>query len=959
MTDNSIGVFSEWIPAKGFIIWAEDKGHAAVFHELQHLLFARHKSSYYGTFIDPVSHQGRAAIFLSPLTSLDFFTTQTWAGELDWRWSEEIAMLREIAPRLKAALAGGYWRPDFDKWQEGNRGWRMEWDHVPDAREMLLKVPYFNEWADLIINDLIEQNPEISRAWEKILSSHPVLAPDQGRGNHQPLTWDEETWLEAAGWKQDLAPFKTCLELAEPEGDNTAWRLNILLQDKQDPDHLAAWEPGETGWEDKLPPGWQDYRSRIERDLRKWTEVCAWLEESNGKEPGTTVRLHRELSENQAWEFLNNYSIQMAQAGYTVFLPGWWKEVQKLVPSLKIKTRSSVGSSKESLLGISQLVQFDWNLAVGDLELSEAEYRKIVETKRRLIKIRGKWIRLDPSFLKKIQRFIRKNDGLSLGEILHLHLLTPSSSPAEQEQGADPEEALQIEVELGEQLAQMVEQLKNLAQIPILETAASFQGTLRKYQQAGASWLLFLRRFGLGCCLADDMGLGKTIQWIAYLLKLKESENPALPSLLICPTSVMGNWQKELARFAPGLKAQLHYGPQRAKGPDFLSFIQETDLIITSYNLAHIDEEELSMVEWDCICLDEAQNIKNAYTKHATAVRKFKSQHRVAMTGTPMENRLTELWSIFDFINPGYLGSSGEFNRRFVRAIEKNGTAEDINRVQRLIRPFLLRRVKSDPSIELDLPEKQEQKEYIPLTVEQASIYESVLQDLFEQLEDKKGMARRGLILSTLSKLKQVCDHPALLFKDQPTGEISRRSKKIERLLELIAELRQKGERCLIFTQFIRMGQLIQEVLLKELGEQSYYLHGRTPRKTRDEMVARFQETASNTRENCNIFVLSLKAGGLGLNLTAANNVFHFDRWWNPAVENQATDRSHRIGQNRHVMVYKFISLGTMEERIDEVLERKAGLSEQIISGSEAWITEFSTGELRELFTLRKEWVGG
>jgi len=402
----------------------------------------------------------------------------------------------------------------------------------------------------------------------------------------------------------------------------------------------------------------------------------------------------------------------------------------------------------------------------------------------------------------------------------------------------------------------------------------------------------------------------------------------------------------------------LHYGPQRAKGTDFPSSIRGADLVLTSYNLAHIDEEEFSPLEWDCICLDEAQNIKNAYTKQAAAVRKFNARHRIAMTGTPMENRLTELWSLFDFINPGYLGSSGEFSRKFVSVIEKKGDAEDIGRMQKIIRPFLLRRVKSDPSIELDLPEKQEQKEYIPLTVEQASLYEGILHDLFEKLESAKGMARRGLVLSTLTRLKQLCDHPALLLKDDLLDDISSRSRKVERLLELVAELRQKGDRCLIFTQFIRMGQILQAVLKKELGEQSLYLHGGTPRKARDEMVARFQGTTMETGDNCNIFILSLKAGGLGLNLTAANHVFHFDRWWNPAVENQATDRSHRIGQNRHVMVHKFISLGTMEERIDEVLERKSGLSEKIVNGGEAWITEISTSELKELFSLRQEWVG-
>ena len=689
-------------------------------------------------------------------------------------------------------------------------------------------------------------------------------------------------------------------------------------------------------------------------------DILPWLRDAGGGGAEEGAGLRRELNEAEAWEFLDSGSVRLVQAGHTVLLPKWWGEVKKLVPALKIRTRSSVGAWQESRLGVDQIVQFDWNLAVGDLELPEAEFREIVKKKRRLMQIRGKWIRLDPSYLKKIQKFIRKKEGLSLGDILHLRLLGPAAAtPAEQEAGAE-DDPLQVEIELSGQLARMVEQLGNLTEITVPEVALSFRGALRPYQQMGAAWMLFLRRFGLGCCLADDMGLGKTIQWIAYLLKVREEENPTQPALLICPTSVLGNWQKELARFAPGVGVRLHYGPQRSRGADFLPSVQGAGVVLTSYNLAHLDEVELSAVDWDCICLDEAQNIKNAYTKQAAAIRRLKGRHRIAMTGTPMENRLTELWSIYDFINPGYLGGSGEFSRKFVGVIEKKKDEADISRVQKLIRPFLLRRVKSDPAIELDLPEKQEQKEYVPLTVEQASLYESVLRDLFEKLEEYEGMGRRGLILSTLSRLKQVCNHPALLLKEDPPGkvrDISGRSKKVERLLEMIAQLRQEGDRCLIFTQFVRMGQLLQEVLLRELGEPSYYLFGGTPRKERDQMVARFQGSASNGGDSPNIFILSLKAGGLGLNLTAANHVFHFDRWWNPAVENQATDRSHRIGQNRHVMVHKFISLGTMEERIDEVLERKSDLSERIIGGSEAWLTEISTGELRELFTLRKDWV--
>ncbi len=951
MVVGSINITSAWVSGKGFVLW--DNSGWINSNNLKYQLFARHKHSYYGTFIDTVSYRGQQVVFLSPLTALDFFTTQTWSGETNWCWGRQITRMMEIAPHLKKALVNGHWKPDFRKWQQGRRGWLVEWDGNLDGSDAEAEVSFVCEWASLIINELIEVHPEISQAWQKVLFSYPILTSDWGRPHL--LISDEETWLEKAGWKQDLTPFTVCLELAEPEENSSSWRLNVMLKDKKDPNIVAVWGSGESDLAVEMPPEWRHFGSRVEREIKGWIGVLPWLEETTGELMENFAGLRRKLSEDEAWDFLHDGAIRLAQAGHTVFLPRWWEEIKMLLPRLKIKTHSSVGSWQESRLGLNQIIQFDWNLAVGGLELSEKEFRQVVEKKRRLIKIRGHWIQLDPVFLKKARQFMGKKDSASLGKILHLSLLTPDVPPVAK-QDLDGKEALRIEVELGGQLAQMVEQLHNLSQIPLLEPAASFRGTLRKYQQTGASWLLFLRRFGLGGCLADDMGLGKTIQWIAYLLKVKESENPVVPSLLICPTSVLGNWQKELARFAPDLRVQLHYGPQRVKGPNFLQSVKDVDLVITSYNLAHIDEEELSQVEWDCICLDEAQNIKNAYTKQAAAVKRFRCDHRIVMTGTPMENRLTELWSLFDFINPGYLGSSGEFSRKFVNVIEKKGDAQDIERVQKLIRPFLLRRVKSDPTIELDLPEKQEQKEYVPLTVEQASIYEGILQDLFERLEKSDGMARRGLILATLSRLKQVCAHPALLLKEDQPDNISGRSRKVERLLEMIADLRQQGDSCLIFTQFIRMGRLLQEVLMEELGEQSYFLHGGTPKKNRDEMISRFQNL--NAGDNFNVFILSLKAGGLGLNLTAANHVFHYDRWWNPAVENQATDRSHRIGQTRHVMVHKFISLGTMEERIDETLERKSNLSEKIVGGSEAWVTEISTAELRELFTLRKEWIG-
>ena len=583
----------------------------------------------------------------------------------------------------------------------------------------------------------------------------------------------------------------------------------------------------------------------------------------------------------------------------------------------------------------------------------------MADQKKRLIYIRGKWIQLDPAYLEQIRaamRQVEKKKGLSFRDVLEMHLLA-SNGEDEANTGAIDEhkDALQIRVELNSNLRSLMKQLNQTKSIPLVEQINGLEANLRHYQVEGVSWLLFLRQMGLGGCLADDMGLGKTIQFISYLLKVKEhrASETESPSLLICPTSVLGNWQKELARFAPTLNVHLHYGPQRAKGETFPASFQGADLVITSYNLAQLDEEDLCSVSWNALCLDEAQNIKNAYTKQSQAIRRITAQQRIALTGTPIENRLTELWSIFDYINPGYLGTLSHFNQKYVGPIEKNGDGAAVltSRVQRLIRPFLLRRVKKDPAIQLDLPDKYESKAYVSLTPEQGALYETVVQNMMEKIESLNGIEKKGVILATLTKLKQICDHPGLFLKEAGVGS-GTRSAKLERLVEMIDELRSEGGSCLIFTQFVEMGHLLQAALEQELKEPVQFLHGGLNKSKRDAMIARFQDAALPEGERCHIFILSLKAGGTGLNLTAANHVFHFDRWWNPAVENQATDRAFRIGQNRDVQVHKFVTLGTLEERIDEMIERKQGLSDQIVGTGENWVTEMSTRRAPRAFCL-------
>jgi SNF2 family DNA or RNA helicase len=986
-----------WLTEGKFLLRSDEKPIDAV--TLKAWLFGWHAPSFYGTALQVVETNGKQEIALPADQAVGYFAEDVFLAHSRLRWGEEVELLKQAARIYQDALANGHFAPDYDRWLSGQWGWKLTpaITDSPAYRKLRneadrLDIAYLDEWFDRAVAALCSENAAVREAWSQIAAACPLLPEQPNAPVYLPenahLRWpDEEEWWIAIGWRKDEVPFRTLLQLSEPE-NHSDWRLRLVLQDIENPELLvecrldAPDSPigpgGPESPEDRenpvgqyglktpglvvrpvegtIPGHWQPHvLTKVRKDAANWLRSVPWLE--NPASPGLPLD---ELTDEQAWAFLTEGSLRIMEAGYSVRLPAWWDDVRRLKPRLKAKIRSSVGSSGNPLLGLEQIVQFDWRLAIGDLDLSEAEFAELVRRNQRLVQVRGRWIQLDPAMLQQIRRTMNQvsKSGLSFRDVLELHLLGQEPAKTEADDAPAYEAAARMEVELNEHLTAMFEQLHHAAQLPILAPPAGFQGTLRKYQAEGFSWLTFLRRFGLGGCLADDMGLGKTIQWIAYLLYTRATEPALAPALLICPTSVLGNWQKELQRFAPSLRVHLHYGANRGKGEQFVAAAAEADLVITSYTLAQMDEDDLSAVQWDCLCLDEAQNIKNVYTKQSAAIRRLKAGHRIALTGTPIENRLTELWTIFDFINPGYLGSLAEFQRKYVHAIEKANDAESLGRLQKLVRPFLLRRTKKDPSIQLDLPDKNEAKIYVPLTVEQGAIYESVVRDLFDKLDGLTGMERRGLILSTLIKLKQLCNHPALLQKEAQTKVTANRSNKIVRMLEMIRELRDEGDRCLIFTQFVEMGHMLQEILEGELGEPVQFLHGGVPKAKRDQMVARFQDTSLPPEQQCGIFLLSLKAGGTGLNLTAANHVFHFDRWWNPAVENQATDRAFRIGQTRDVQVHKFITLGTLEERIDEMIERKQGLSEQIVGHGENWITELSTSELKELFALRKKWIG-
>ncbi|MFX3632590.1 MAG: DEAD/DEAH box helicase [Candidatus Pristimantibacillus sp.] len=938
---------------------------------LRPVLFAWHKASWYGTEVEEVEQGERKLLKLAPLLAVDYLSSPQHARLLQVEWTDRLQRLMQMAGIIRLALLNGWFQPDWSHWSEHRRAWKLA---APDAEaELQLKWEQYvkeahsdgehgvEHWLSYAVEQVIEQSEHAADAWRNI----GVAAG--GESILLRKAADEEDWLIALGLQKDTLPFKVALQLVEP-GDEPEWRLRPVLQDRNG----GPWVPiaretgqwltvpeqaadGFTGLGESLPEEWIPYV-----DMKLAKEQDKWLTALPDWEDNVAVgTIRTRLTDNEAWKFMESASISLLEAGCPVLLPSWWEAVRSRKLRMKAKMKSSVGSDSQPMFGLDQIVQFDWKMAVGDIDLSEAEFMRLAEENRRLMKIGGEWVHLDPQDVAQIRDWMKrigKRQGLSFRDVMEMHLL--GGTPLEE--GEDHAVSLRAEVELNDHLTKWLEQLQHTSQIPLIDKPEGFLGELRPYQLQGVSWMLFLRRFGLGGILADDMGLGKTIQFMAYLVyisekKTKDQELEISPSLLICPTSVIGNWEKELQKFAPSLRVYLHYGPKREKGEELQEAIKDVDLVITSYSIAQLDEEDLNMTRWDALCLDEAQNIKNVYTKQSTAIRALQANHRLALTGTPMENRLTELWSLYDFINPGYLGDMGEFRKAVVAPIERNRDEEVIAGLQRWVKPFMLRRVKKDPAIQLSLPEKNEGKTYITLTAEQGAIYENIVSDLLDKLDRLGPMQRRGLILASLTRLKQLCDHPSLISDEGALPWDEDRSNKVARLLEMVEEIASEGERCLIFTQFVDMGHQLKKLMEEKLGLTVPYLHGGVPKAKRDEMIDNFQ----NPEVPSCAFVLSLKAGGTGLNLTAANHVFHFDRWWNPAVENQATDRAFRIGQTRQVQVHKFVTLGTLEEKIDEMIERKQNLNEQVVGQSEQWITEMSTDELKELFTLRKNWLKG
>lgn len=734
----------------------------------------------------------------------------------------------------------------------------------------------------------------------------------------------EELQRELAAWQRDAAgaAIRACFRLAEPSEEDSDWRVEFALQPADEPSLVI---PARRVWKSrKLPARLKAPKETLLAELgrahRLWPRLAGALDEAEPSELG--------LDAEGAHEFLREAAPLLHTAGFGVLLPKWWgRPSSRLGARLRATSKTAPGTvAGKSALGLESLVDYSWELSLGGEPLTEKELTELAELKAPLVKLRGQWVELDTKRLANGLKLLREGGQFSVADLLHAGLSTQDGPLGV------PVLSVTADGPLGDLLEGKPPKL--------IDAPDEFVGQLRPYQRRGLSWLAFLQSLGLGGILADDMGLGKTVQLLA-LLATPDSGR----TLLICPMSLVGNWQREAARFAPKLNVHVHHGADRKLDPS-------ADLVITTYSLAARDFALLKDVEWTRVVVDEAQAIKNAATRQAVAIRALPARHRVAVTGTPVENRLADLWSLMEFANPGLLGPAAAFKRAYAVPIERHGDADAAERLRRMTAPFILRRVKTDKSIISDLPEKLEMEVLCNLTAEQATLYQAIVDDMMRRIETSTGIERRGLVLATMTKLKQVCNHPAQFLADG--SRLAGRSGKLARLDEILEEVLAAQEKALLFTQYASFGAMLRGHLSARFGREVLFLHGGVGKPERDALVRRFQSTDAGSPS---LFLLSLKAGGTGLTLTEANHVIHVDRWWNPAVEDQATDRAFRIGQKRNVQVRKFVCAGTVEEKISAMITEKRGLAARIVGTGELPFSELSTSELRELFALTADAV--
>ncbi|MCF8565262.1 DEAD/DEAH box helicase [Alicyclobacillus tolerans] len=890
-------------------------------------------------------------------------------------WMPVLTSDKRTALRLVyVSLADRLWEDGWEEeygWSEEEHGRNLTdlwlWRCVDALTRRMLK--------DKPTDDVFEQHSvyrvsyrgedEVVQRWQRALWAGPDDAYFSADGW---LVWRivKQTFHDA-GWKE-LSVFERSgkafyhleFELVPPVRENPAadWKLVYYIAHNHFPYRalLSAWwqTPGRT---------WRVGKERLVSPdvwvlpaLRAAGEIYEPIADSL-KQAGPSQCV---IAPEEVYDFVTDGLVRLRAHGIVVKTPEIDEspaaDIRIRVQVKRMKTKSSLvgtGRRTESWFDTQQLVDFDWTLVIDDHEISGQEFENMVNQRVPYLQLGGSW-RLVPlqDILNQVQE-LAGTDGNANSATLNLMQFSRSVFMAEEDENTPFRLEVEYDREAAE-LGEMMKALKGASEPKAVEPPKGFQGTLRKYQAVGYSWLLHLRQMELGGCLADDMGLGKTIQVLAYLLHLKEQHLNQGAHLLVCPTSLLQNWKAEIARFTPDLSIHIHHGASRnqevSEGKSLLHHAFENcDLVITTYATVMRDLDYFLEQKYDVLIVDEAQNIKNAHTKQAQAVRKLQAHHKVALTGTPVENRLEELWSIFQFCTPGYLGSLSWFRKVFADPISANPKSAAALKLHRLLQPVLLRRQKSDPTIQMELPEKWEIREHSSLTAEQAALYQSVVNRLFVNLgQGEQSFSRRGQILAALVRLKQICDHPCLVTGGN--NAVSR-SGKLKLVLDLLEGVVAEEESALIFTQFRDMGELLCDAIEEQFGWRPKFLHGGLSASARGQMVADFQ----SKKDTAPVLVLSLKAGGVGLNLTRANHVFHFDRWWNPAVEDQATDRAFRIGQTKDVQVHKLVCSGTLEERIDALIHSKRLLSASVVGESEGWITEMDNEELRSLFALDEE----
>jgi hypothetical protein len=718
-------------------------------------------------------------------------------------------------------------------------------------------------------------------------------------------------WHERCEWFKH-APFKLIMKFEGGEEDRARWRLKYALRRFAEDDAVSARDV------------WNGHGAAANRKtggyMRRYLLFALGKVGAGFSPVRESLDLHAPeecaLTHEEAAEFLRDFAPELSDMGIEVEYPAWWRE-----NSWEALTIRGVGYDENASV--------KWELFLRGVILSDEEKKAILHGDSPLVKIRGEWMFIPPDRLSSLlHRKARLPERVPFGEAVKLAI----SNPLVDGFDGSPE------------LETVYNALRTCSPLELLDAPSSMNGTLRPYQKRGYSWMSFLSGLGIGACLADDMGLGKTLQTLALVQRHRDTGH-VRPVLLVCPTSVIENWRREAERFFPDMRFYIHHGRDRLKDGAFAFQARRSAMVISSYSLLYRDLAHYKGIDWLGVVLDEAQNIKNPDTRQARAARAIKSDWKVALTGTPIENHAGDLWSIMEFLMPGMLGGRRHFADTYVKPPSSSGDSRALEGLKRAVGPFIMRRLKRDPEILPELPEKIQTKVYCGLKREQIKLYARVTNELSRGIGRSSGIKRKGMVLAGLTRMKQICDHPALVEKDDDFG--CERSSKMERLLSMAEEMFETGDRALIFTQYVEMGAILKFQLQERFGHEAFFLHGGVAREARDKMVGAFQNGAGPR-----FFILSLRAGGVGINLTNANHVVMFDRWWNPAVETQAIDRAHRIGQVNNLQVHIFCCKGTLEERIDEMLSSKRALADSVITENDNWLTELSDSELKNLISL-------